>query len=404
MHPSRIFDKPTGFNTVALPALRVTGALPGYEQGSAYEGRLDIEGAVGACTVELLDNNLPPGSTARVEGAEVVIEWPPYSPVEPRANILNHDFQRENLVGWWDRQGNSWGVENSIDLNGSGTPPNWATDGDYVAVMRGIGRFDHILESIRYPAIPGAPLMARSLWDQGPSNKDNVNLWTALVFYDAANTPTEFRGDRIHDRTNKSRHWSTVNVVTPENAVTQAVRLIAGRRNSRNRWIAATVVETTGFTFAEGVANGDDFYLTLRVFDSANRVAYWTGVIPYGSFYITSKLYQLIQFESMGLGFKQEDMLYKIFTIPADGDDGAGVSFALAGFQFIALETPAQLEYAGVGFELVDLRYSEFPRPDQSEPAGLAYTMAGFNFSLVPNPDAHDAGGLSYTLQGFTYA
>ena len=140
MHPSRIFDKPTGVHD-SLPLLQVVGVLPNYEEAAAYEGRLDILNAVGDCRVELLENNLPPGATAMVDNAtqEVVIRWPPYTPPETeKPGIINWDFQLETLEGWNDLRGNSWRCENSIVL---GT--NWATDGDYVGVMRGAGRAGH---------------------------------------------------------------------------------------------------------------------------------------------------------------------------------------------------------------------------------------------------------------------
>lgn len=303
MHPSRIFDKPLGFGVV-YPPLRVVGILPDYVVGQAYEGRLDIIDNIGDCTVELLDNDLPPGATVAVDNLnmQVVVKWPAYSPpATEHPGIINWDFEAGDLTGWRDLRGGSWDVY-VYDRNTPGAKdiPYMPPDGNHAARMEGVGRGDHTLESIPYPATPGQPVMATSLWYQGPSNKDNNNLWTAIVFYGPGGQSQEVRGDRIHDRTNKRRHSSTVNTTTPAWAETKAVRLIAHRRNGRNRLINVDDVQTSGFMYPTGTPpTSDDFYLTVKVTDSANRVAYWTGIISTNSVWLTSAPYPIIAVDSV---------------------------------------------------------------------------------------------------------
>ena len=401
MRGFRLFEKPLGVFS-AVPPLRVVGSLPGYEQGTVYEGRLDIVDNIGKCTVELLDNNLPPGATAHVDNFnnEVVIRWPAYSlPDEEKAGILNWDFQLETLEGWNDLRGNSWSVK---QYTGHGEPST-----NYAAWMEGVGRGDHILESILYPAIPSEAVMARSLWDQGPSNKDNNNLWTAVQFY----TPGKVRlgepvyGDRIHDRTNKQRHHSTVNTTTPSGAGWKSVLLIAHRRNSRNRWITVDNVETAGFDYSTGVDNGDDFFLTVRVRDSANRVALWSGIIPYGSFFVTSKPYGSLFKEDLVVGGLVSDLLIKVGAIAPDPLESAGsVGASITGF--VLREPVVPVEYGDasvVGTSIVGFTLrSPLAFGEAVDEASVQASITGFNYKNMPTAEAADAAVTSASITGFT--
>ena len=300
MRGFRLFEKPLGVFS-PFPPLYISGVLPAYEPGAPYENRLQFHNNIGKCHVEIVweDSHLPPGSHAHVDNFtnEIVVTWPAYSPPEEeKPGILNWDFQLETLEGWNDLRGNSWGVEDSTVHNAA-----WATPGNFVAAMRGVGRGEHVLESIPYPVDPGQSVMARSLWDQGPSNKDNNNLWTALAFWRNGTFIEERRGDRIHDRTNKSRHWSTINTTAPTIATDVTVRLIAGRRNGRNRVILVDTVETSGLSYTVGTNVDDDYFIRLKLTDSANRVAYFEQLLTiYSTFYV-SNLYPLETQEELGV-------------------------------------------------------------------------------------------------------
>ena len=408
MRGFRLFEKPLGVFS-PLPSLQVVGTLPGYEQGEAYEGRLDIINSVGKCTAELLSNNLPPGASVHVDNftKEVVVTWPSYSPeTEEKETIVNGDFQLASLEGWTDLRGNSWSVKPYETDNPSPypTPP-----GNHAAWMEGVGRGDHTLESIRYPVTPGQPVMARSLWDQGPSNKDNNNLWTAFAFYTPGGVMlqpdpwSQWYGDRIHDRTNKNRHWSTVNTTVPQQAGFATVRLIAHRRNSRNRQIIVDDVQTSGLSYRAGVANGDDFYLTIRVRDSANRFALWSGIIPWRSFFVTSRPYAVIEKARVGVEFGVSDMALKIGSIDGAGIDAAGVGFGLVDFLLKSSAAVDPVENADTQFSLSGFQLREIiVRRSSTESASADFTITGFMLRLQLLGRAKDDADVAFSLQAFT--
>ena len=295
MRGFRLFERPLGVFS-SHPPLTILGYLPDYELGVAYEGRLQYINNIGKCHVEIVEANLPPGHSAYVDNFnnEIVLVWPPYSPPdEEKPGIINGDFQSQNLEGWVDLRGNSWSAKPYESGPNNPYPP---APGNYAAWMEGVGRGDHVLESIKYSVTPGQTLMARSLWDQGPSNKDNNNLWTAFQFYNSSGglLGGEVRGDRIHDRTNKSRHWSTVNTTVPGGAADVTVRLIAQRRNGRNRHIIVDDVQTSGLSYSVGTDVEEDYYVRFKLTDSANRVAYWFGYLYFQSVWYQSAPYPVV--------------------------------------------------------------------------------------------------------------
>ena len=359
MHPSRIFDKPIGFYDVP-PPLQLVGALPLHTPGEAYEGRLDIIDNIGDCIVEIIEANLPDGATARVDmpNLNVVLAWPPYSPPqEEKPGIINWDFQLETLEGWNDLRGNSWNNENSMVYGAS-----WATPEDFVAAMRGVGRGDHVLESIQYPVTQGQAIMARSLWDQGPSNKDNNNLWTAFGLWRNGTFIREVRGDRIHDRTNKARHWSTVNHVVDAITTHVTVRLIAHRRNGRNRVIIADNVQTSGLSYTVGTDTDDDYFVHLKLTDSAGRVAYWRGpIFSESTFYVTN-LYPLESRDAIGVIGRFEGARELLTPTPTDHIGVSGL--------FVGAELTTLVNY---------LSYTEWP----PENIGVAGSFVGGQITVV---------------------
>lgn len=291
---------------ISPPPLQLVGSLPNYDAGQSYEGRLDILNNIGPCGVEIVweESFLPPGSAAVVDmdNLQVVVTWPAFTPPEEvKTTILNGDFQTGTMEGWHDLRG-SYRVKKYEDDDtnvGPGDRPR--PPGNMAAWMEGFGRGDHILESDRYPVQQGQSIMARSLWDQGPSNKDNNNLWTAFGLWSNDLFLGEVRGDRIHDRTNKTRHWSTVNHTVGIHETDITIRLIAHRRNGRNRPIIVDNVETSGLTYSVGQDAPDAFYyLTLRLWDSAGRVAFWTGVIASTAFKVlTTGPYPVVAIDSL---------------------------------------------------------------------------------------------------------
>lgn len=276
----RLFERPVAaFATV--PDLEITGELPSYTIGESYEGRLDVLNAIGNYISEIVEEEsfLPAGAAVHTDkfNKELVVRWPAYSPPDTvKSSVVNGDFKMGDLTGWHDVRGNGWSVKEYVNEDSEPVP---APPGNQAAWMEGVGRGEWILESDQYDVTPTSPIYARSLWDQGPSNKDNNNLWTAIAFYRNGMFLSEERGDRIHDRTNKRRHYSTLGTVVPAAATHATVRLRAHRRNKRNREIIVDNVETQGFSYSVGTTENISYYITVKATDSAGRVAYWTGPI-----------------------------------------------------------------------------------------------------------------------------
>ena len=407
MRGFRLFERPLGVFS-SHPPLTILGYLPDYEPGVAYEGRLQYINNIGKCHVEIVEANLPPGHSAYVDNFnnEIVLVWPAYSPPdEEKPGIINGDFQSQNLEGWVDLRGNSWSVKPYESGPSNPYPP---APGNYAAWMEGVGRGDHVLESIKYSVTPGQTLMARSLWDQGPSNKDNNNLWTAFQFYNSSGglLGGEVRGDRIHDRTNKSRHWSTVNTTVPGGAADVTVRLIAQRRNGRNRHIIVDNVQTSGLSYRVGVDNGDDFYLTIRVRDSANRVAYWTGIIPYGSFFVTSKPYKILKTDSLRASVNLEVLSYKVGAVNSDTEDLSRLSMEAIGFVYRLNRVDVEsVDIASSGMTPHAFIY-KINRVDVSplDEATSAIEPTDFLFKQHPTASAVDEATSAIEPIGFVYS
>lgn len=310
MRGFRLFERPIAAFS-SYPPLMVQGALPVYRTGEPYEGRLDILNAVGRSVVEIVweESYLPPGASAHVDQftQEVVLRFPAYVPPETeKEGILNWDFSEGDLTGWHDRRGGGWHVARYDNSPESEIPPNNNPPtelGNYAAYMTGVGRGDWILESDRYPVEAGQQIMARSLWDQGPSNKDNNNLFTALNIWRNDYLVDTIYGDRIHDRTNRQRHWSTVNFTVLPTYTDVSILLIAHRRNNRNRPIIVDNVETSGLVYSLGPPADEDYFVKLKVTDSINRVAYWEGPLFFHSVFYTSAPYPIHAVESFGVGF-----------------------------------------------------------------------------------------------------
>lgn len=306
MRAPRLFERPLG-TFAKLPPLMVVGALESYVAGEEYEGRLQVLNPVGNFRVEIVESSLPPGAYVLADNFndELVLRWPAYSPPdETSESIFNGDFETGDLAGWHDLRGNSWrAYVYDKDTPGFKDIPYPPADGNFAAAMDGVGRGDHILESDKYPVTTGQPITARSLWYQGASNKGNNNLWTAFGLYRDGVFIEEERGDRIHDRTNKRRHYSSVDMRVPSGINEVTVRLIAYRRNNRNRLLNVDDVQTTGLSYSLGTADDLlDYTVTFKVTDSANRVAYWSGVVYADSVFYTSGLYPILVTDSVVAG------------------------------------------------------------------------------------------------------
>lgn len=295
-----LFGKPLG-KPRELPDLEVTGTLPGYKVGIEYEGKLSILNSVGRCKVDIVESDLPPGAYAVVDqiAKKVVVRWPAYQPPTiEETSIVNGDFNTGDLSGWqptskwqvakYDTTGvglTGWEWDNARAINNY---PDHATEyplGNKAAFYTAPDSIGSLV-SISYPVSYGQTITAKSTWDQGPSNKRNNSEYTVLRFSDDNGNPrgSEVLGNVIHDLTNTQLHTSSVSAAVPFGATKMTVILRVERRRYA-RPVVVDNVKVSGLSYSVGNLDPDKvFSVTLRVTDSLNRVALWSGEIhPYSA-------------------------------------------------------------------------------------------------------------------------
>ena len=94
---NQLYDRPDLTQKFGKLALYVAGTLPGAFIDEAYEGRLQIHNAIGACSAELINGAVPPGGGVYVDNDthEVVVTWPAYPDTKIHAGAM--DLTREYL-------------------------------------------------------------------------------------------------------------------------------------------------------------------------------------------------------------------------------------------------------------------------------------------------------------------
>lgn len=268
------------------PPLGLVGTLDNYTYGEEYTGRLDIVNPVGKCVARLVEGNLPVGYQIFVDNFndQVVIKLPRMVLSETRTGLPNGNFE-DGDGGWETKTG--WAIE-TVPYEGNAT--------NRAMVYRGGGSSK--LRSDRFP-IRGESLSRFSaLWNQGPSNKKNVDLYTNLVVTDEAGTKVAyFQGNKIHDESNKSWHTSSGEGRPPlRDDLYAAIELEVFRRNSRAREVFVDNVEWN-LTWQSSIPQ-DDYYLTVEVKDSLGRTASWTGYLSRTFSYAASPLYPVGVYDS----------------------------------------------------------------------------------------------------------
>lgn len=269
---ARIYDRPDLDQRRGRLALYVTGALPNGKPGLAYEGRLQIHNAIGACTVEQIDGDtLPPGSSLYIDGDEVVVAWPAYT--ETSAPIFNGDFEQGD-VGWL--KGAGWTIENSGGGNDG--------FGAKVAVYRGQG--ESFLEAAAYFPAQLQGFAGKVNVQQGASSAGNVGAGIGVRYYDADHQLVATQLGRFIDSGSKGAwHWSEGDFSVP-GAVAYLRPVVRGYRRRENKplWVDDASWEYQAIL---GINAEATFNLSLRVRDSAGRSALWSGaVVVEDSFYV----------------------------------------------------------------------------------------------------------------------
>ena len=273
--------------------LMIVGSLPSYEPGNSYEGRLDVLNAIGKCTAEIVESSLPPGAYVFMDNFthEVVLAWPTYTPPTTEASAVpNGDFEAGDDGSW--RKGAGW----SIVASGAET----GTYSGMFSNHRGVS----VLESARVP-YSGETITASARFQQGASSKGNLVGRVVLLWCDAdgnvipGGEGVSFTGGNLIT-SGSHGEWQTSSVTAQSNRAevkTVAVGFRAERKKqNRLAWVDNFV---WNHTYSIGTAEHYDYTVTLKVTDSANRVAYWSGTILYRSILVKSQRYPVTVMSSM---------------------------------------------------------------------------------------------------------
>ena len=278
----RLFERPLVADEV-LPALMVTGVLPDYTAGAAYEGRLPILNSVGKCTVEVLESNLPPGAFVRVDNItkEVVVKWAAYKKEEESVSIVpGGDFEDGDTGSW--SLGPGWSI---------GAGPDYDTkSGTYSARFAGVKAKGSDMVSPRVPAKVNDYIRVSAQVQQGASAKGNAGARVSLIYRNADGAELlRLWGNLVTSGKNGEWNETVAEGAAPAETATVEV-VISAYRNRENfaLWVD-DVVWNHKYTLGQ---NDDDLYfLRIKVTDSLNRSAYWRGSIQEYADYLTSQLY-----------------------------------------------------------------------------------------------------------------
>jgi len=265
--------------------LMIVGSLPSYEPGNSYEGRLDVLNAIGKCTAEIVESSLPPGAYVFMDNftQEVVLAWPTYTPPTTEASAIpNGDFEAGDDGSW--RKGAGWTIE-----------AGGAESGTYSGVFanqRGISS----IESARVP-YNGETITASARFQQGASSEGNLVGHIILIWCDAdgnmipGGEGVSFNGgNTIRSGSNGAWHTSSVTAKSNSpNAKTVAVGFSANRK--RQNRLARVDNFTWNHQYTLGTETLEDHFLKVKVTDSANRVAYWSGRVLFDSYWLNTQVY-----------------------------------------------------------------------------------------------------------------
>ena len=273
-----------------LPPLRITGTLEVYTAGEPYEGRLQIIDSIGKCVVDIVESNLPPGSYAFVDNftKEIVLRWPAYAPPEAKAHgVPNGDFEKGDDGSW--RLGTGWSIVRSAA----------AETGMYSAIYQN-QRGSQWIESNRVPYTPGQSITASGRFQQGASSAGNVVGNILLIWCDKSGNMIPggegvswSSGNVVSSGSKGAWHTSSVTAFSNHPSVSTVSVGFNSTRKKQNHLCRVDNL-TWNHEYSVGTDSVLDFTVTFKVTDSANRIAYWTGVVGEHVLFFTSRPYGVL--------------------------------------------------------------------------------------------------------------
>lgn len=285
----RLFDRPLIVDD-PLSAIYIDGQYDDYTPGEAYEGRVQIHGSVGKCTVEILDSNLPPGAYAYVDNVfkEVVVKWPVYTPPVDTFTLLeNGDFSEGDTGSWTNTgEGNPFVIEPDSDGNMSMKFKSGFSGGHFsrspLAPVSNINR----------------QITLKGQIAQGKSSKKKLLGGLLLCWFDKDRNIT---------------HWNESNWIMSGGGYQEA-KITAAASRVDTKFVAAQVhFHRNGqnhpgwadniqwdHVWTKGYDSDETLFVRVRVTDALNNSAEHYGTIDELSIWLTSKLYPLYAEETFG--------------------------------------------------------------------------------------------------------
>lgn len=264
---ARIFDRPDLDQDVAQPALYVTGRFARAKPSLAYEGRLQIRNAIGACSVLQIDGDrLPEGSQLRVDQAskEVVVAWPAFQSAQ--APIINPGFE-DGPTGW--DTGPGWVIAKE-------NPPT----GQWAAGYNNNPGMSRISSASRYTIQPGQLTMAKCNVRQGASSEGNAGASIMLEYRNLAGDVVHtIEGNQVMSASKNRVYPSTVLGAAPASGAATINVACNGIRHRENKILFVDDVEWDHTVPAAGINIETVLNVTLRVNDSTGRSFVWSGQI-----------------------------------------------------------------------------------------------------------------------------
>jgi hypothetical protein len=294
----RLFSRPLMADDTAT-VMTITGVLEDYLVGEAYESRLDINNSIGRCTVEILgESSLPSGTSVRVDNVtkEIVVKWAAHEAVEGDRAVPNGSFE-DGDDGTWNK-GSGWTI---------GTGAGYSTQsGTYSARFASVTTAGSELLGVPVPAKPGDRIRLVGQVQQGASSKGNAGAQVALVFSNlGGSTLLRKYGGMVSSGSGGAWGASVAEETAP--AETAFVRvLVKAFRKSENKplWVDSLRWDHT-YTIGQN-DDGESYFLSIKVTDAENRVAYWSGWIEAGLAYGTLTEYLPTSFSQSSVFYLRE--------------------------------------------------------------------------------------------------
>ena len=283
---NKLYDRPHGFvgdvnatNPEDLPVLYISGTFKQAVSGSPYEGRLNINNAIGKCSTQLLTGNLPPGYTLTVDNInkQIVLRWPSFT--SATTQIPNYNFANGDDGSW--EMGQGWSIMEGITAPDPNDPGN-----DYQAQFANVNGDSMIMSNFYAPVARGIALggiiNASVDVQQGASSANKTGAAVRILFYDAVGFQVGGAdGEVIKSGSDSQWKTSVLQTHIPSNAIYARIGATA-YRSSQNR---ALWVDNFNWDLQQpsaGTNTQQTIPLSLQVTDSVERTAIWQGSVIVG--------------------------------------------------------------------------------------------------------------------------